>query len=82
MIFGMLLTGTNFDDEEKKVTGGRNGFGAKLTNIYSDIFTVECGDSKVKKRFKMVWENNMTKNSKADVKDYKGEDFVRISFKY
>jgi len=33
MIFGHLLTGSNFDDTEKKIVGGRNGFGAKLANI-------------------------------------------------
>lgn len=33
MIFGHLLTGSNFDDDEKKIVGGRNGYGAKLANI-------------------------------------------------
>lgn len=40
LVFGELLTGSNFNDEEKKTTGGRNGFGAKLTNIYSKEFIV------------------------------------------
>lgn len=44
LIFGELLTGSNFNDNEKKVTGGRNGFGAKLTNIYSKEFMVEAAD--------------------------------------
>ena len=35
LIFGHLLTGSNFNDNEKKVTGGRNGDGAKLANIFS-----------------------------------------------
>lgn len=35
MIFGQLLTSSNYNDTEKKVTGGRNGFGAKLANIFS-----------------------------------------------
>ena len=30
LIFGHLLTSSNYDDGEKKVTGGRNGYGAKL----------------------------------------------------
>lgn len=30
LIFGHLLTSSNYDDDEKKVTGGRNGFGAKV----------------------------------------------------
>ena len=38
LIFGHLLTGSNFDDDEKKTTGGRNGYGAKLANIFSSQF--------------------------------------------
>ena len=38
MIFGELLTGSNFNDDAKKVTGGRNGYGAKLANIFSVFF--------------------------------------------
>ena len=30
MIFGKLLTSTNYDDEEQRTTGGRNGYGAKF----------------------------------------------------
>ena len=41
-IFGHLLTSSNYDDNQKRVTGGRNGFGAKLANIYSTKFVVEC----------------------------------------
>ena len=44
LIFGHLLTGSNYDDTEKKVVGGRNGYGAKLTNIFSKKFTVEVAD--------------------------------------
>lgn len=62
MIFGHLLTGSNFNDDEKKVVGGRNGYGAKLANIYSTSFTVECNDHKHKKSFKMNWVKNMTPN--------------------
>jgi DNA topoisomerase-2 len=49
MIFGHLLTSSNYDDSIKKITGGRNGYGAKLTNAFSKRFTVETGDSKLKK---------------------------------
>ena len=46
LIFGNLLTSSNYDDEEKKTTGGRNGYGAKLANIFSTKFIVKCGDGK------------------------------------
>ena len=38
MIFGHLLSSSNYDDDEKKLTGGRNGYGAKLTNICAYSF--------------------------------------------
>lgn len=41
MIFGVLLTGSNYDDDEKRVVGGRNGYGAKLANVYSKKFKVD-----------------------------------------
>lgn len=39
LIFGNLLTSSNYDDDQKKMTGGRNGYGAKLANIYSTEFS-------------------------------------------
>lgn len=41
LIFGHLLTSSNFDDLESKITGGRNGYGAKLCNIFSKEFCIE-----------------------------------------
>ena len=41
LIFGHLLTSSNYNDQEKKVVGGRNGYGAKLCNIFSTEFIVE-----------------------------------------
>jgi len=41
-------------DEEEKVTGGRNGYGAKLCNIFSHRFTVETATKEYKKCLKQV----------------------------
>jgi DNA topoisomerase-2 len=35
LIFGHLLAGENFDDNIERTWGGKNGLGAKLTNIFS-----------------------------------------------
>lgn len=59
LIFGHLLTSSNYDDTKKKVTGGRNGYGAKLANVFSTMFVVETNDSDNQKRFRMEWRNNM-----------------------
>ena len=81
LIFGHLLTSSNYDDDEEKVTGGRNGYGAKLTNIYSKEFTVETGDSKRKKLFKQVFKNNMSEKSEPKITEFTGKsDYTKISF--
>ena len=61
LIFGHLLTSSNYNDDEQKVTGGRNGYGAKLCNIFSTKFTVETSSKEYKKAFKQSWANNMGK---------------------
>jgi DNA topoisomerase-2 len=80
LIFGHLLTGANFDDDEKKVVGGRNGYGAKLCNIFSTKFTIETSSKKDKKSFKQTWTNNMADAGEPVIKDAAKEDFTRITF--
>jgi DNA topoisomerase-2 len=80
LIFGHLLTSSNYNDNEKKITGGRNGFGAKLTNVFSKLFIVETADKKVKKKYKIEYSDNMTKHKEAEIEKYEGEDFTRVTF--
>ena len=80
LIFGHLLTSSNYNDNEKKITGGRNGFGAKLTNVFSKLFIVETSDKKVKKKFKIEYSDNMSKHKEAEIEKYEGEDFTRVTF--
>jgi DNA topoisomerase-2 len=81
LIFGHLLTSSNYDDDMNKVTGGRNGYGAKLANIFSKHFSVECLDSKRKRKFFMEWENNMTKRHEPVIKSTAVKnDFTQVSF--
>ncbi|XP_072747541.1 DNA topoisomerase 2 isoform X2 [Anoplolepis gracilipes] len=80
MIFGHLLTSSNYDDEEEKVTGGRNGYGAKLCNIFSHRFTVETATKEYRKCLKQTWGNNMGKASEPRIKEYHGEDFTKVTF--
>ncbi|XP_014222609.1 DNA topoisomerase 2 isoform X1 [Trichogramma pretiosum] len=80
MIFGHLLTSSNYDDAEEKVTGGRNGYGAKLCNIFSHRFTVETACKEYKKSFKQVWGDNMGKASDSKIKEFHGSDFTKVTF--
>ena len=70
---GHLLTSSNYDDTEKKVTGGRNGFGAKLTNIFSKKFIIEIVDSKKKKKYVQEFSNNMSKIESPKITTYDGD---------
>ncbi|KAL7628945.1 DNA topoisomerase 2 [Parahypoxylon ruwenzoriense] len=81
LVFGHLLAGSNFDDNEKKTVGGRNGYGAKLCNVFSTEFILECQDSKNGKRYRQTWTDNMGKMGKAKITSSKSSDFVRVTFK-
>lgn len=81
LIFGHLLTSSNYDDTQQKVTGGRNGYGAKLCNVFSTEFTLETQDSHQKKRYKQTWTDNMSKMGKSKITEAKGEDFTKVTFK-
>ncbi|ODN94177.1 DNA topoisomerase II [Cryptococcus wingfieldii CBS 7118] len=82
LIFGHLLAGSNFDDDQKKLTGGRNGYGAKLTNIYSHEFIVETADKSNSKKYKQIFTNNMgTKKPPKIAENKKDEEWTKITFK-
>lgn len=61
-IYGELLTGSNFDDDEDagpRFVGGRNGIGAKAANIFSKMFRVRIVDPASKQVFTQTWRDNM-----------------------
>lgn len=43
-----------------QTTGGRNGYGAKLANIFSTRFVIETCDGKRKRAYKQVFSDNMS----------------------
>ncbi|KAF9141358.1 DNA topoisomerase 2 [Mortierella sp. GBA39] len=82
LIFGHLLTSSNYDDSQKKVTGGRNGYGAKLCNIFSTEFIVETADKSNNLTYKQVFTKNMSVTGKPKIAQMKKkEEFTKISFK-
>jgi len=80
MIFGHLLTSGNYNKEEEKIVGGKNGYGAKLTNIFSHVFTVETRSSKHGLKYSQTWRNHMLTCEKASVKKDAAKGFVRITY--
>ena len=80
MIFGQLLTGSNYDDEEERIVAGRNGLGIKLCNIFSTTFTVEGIDPNEGKSFSQTWTNNMRDVADPVVKKKKGKGYTKVSW--
>ena len=84
LIFGHLLTGSNFDDSSGNLTGGRHGYGAKLTNIFSTKFQLETYDSQKGLLYSQQWENNMTKTQPPVIETRaagkKAGDYTLVTF--
>ena len=80
LIFGHLLTSGNYNKEEEKIVGGKNGYGAKLANIFSKKFVVETRDTKSGQKYSQTWTNHMSTCSKPSITKDKSKGFVRISF--
>ena len=78
LIFGNLLSSSNYDDSVKRTTGGLNGLGAKLTNIYSTEFIVETVCNK--KKYVQIFKNNMSEIEKPVITDTNEKDYTKICF--
>lgn len=78
MIFGELITSKNFDDNEERITGGKNGLGSKVSNIFSakfKIYLVNEGQS-----YEQTWYDNMERFDEPIIKKTKDKDGTLVEF--
>jgi len=81
LIFGHLLTSSNYDKTEEKIVGGKNGYGGKLCNILSKMFTVSIRHPASGKSYTQTWSDNMKKCEKASIKkSTNSKGLVEITF--
>ena len=79
LIFGHLLTSSNYNKNKSRITNGTNGLGIKLTNIYSTKFRIECSDGK--KIYKQIFSNSMQEKTKPTIQiSPNNEKYICISF--
>jgi len=78
LIFGHLLTSSNYNDDEQRVTGGRNGYGAKLANVFSTKFWIVISDGK--KTYRQMWHQNMSKCDPPILENTSDGVYVRVGF--
>ena len=80
LIFGELLTSTNYDQDMEKLWGGKNGYGSKLTNIFSKEFSIETVDHRRAKKYTQRWSDNMKKVDKPSIKASSKTPYTIIRF--
>jgi len=88
MIFGHLRTSTNYDKEEKRIVGGKNGFGFKLVLIWSTYGYIETVDHTRGLRYTQEFRSNLdvicppvvtkVKSAKPYTKVVFRPDYVRL----
>ena len=81
LLFGHLLTSSNYNDSVDRIVGGQNGIGAKACNIFSTKFTIETIDIDKKLSYYQEFSNNMTIISKPIIKKTTVKyPYTKISF--
>jgi DNA topoisomerase-2 len=80
IVFGVLMSSTNYNDAEDRRTSGRNGYGAKLTNIFSKWFLVETQDEKNGLLFSQKWSDNMSIVEVPSIVKKKGTGFTKVTW--
>ena len=81
LIFGHLRTSTNYDKSEKKIVGGKNGFGFKLVLIWSSWGKIETVDAKTGQKYVQEFKDNLNTIEKPTISKTKIKPYTSVSFK-
>ena len=81
LIFGHLRTSTNYDKTEKKIVGGKNGFGFKLVLIWSVEGSIETIDHVRGLKYKQEFNKNLDEICKPTITKCKSKPYTKITFK-
>ena len=81
LIFGHLRTSTNYDKTEKKIVGGKNGFGFKLVLIWSTYGYIETVDHIRGLKYSQEFKNNLDEIGKPTITKCKTKPYTKIVFK-
>ena len=80
MIFGHLRTSTNYKKDEKKIVGGKNGFGFKLVLIYAKWGTVETVDHRRKLKYSQRFSDNLSVIHSPKITKCSTKPYTRVSW--
>jgi len=81
LIFGHLRTSTNYKKDEKKIVGGKNGFGFKLVLIWSTWGKIETVDHNRGLKYVQEFKDNLDIIEKPTITKCKSKPYTKVSFK-
>ena len=81
MIFGHLRTSTNYDKDEKKIVGGKNGFGFKLVLMWSSGGSIETFDHNRKLKYTQEFGANLESIGEPKIVKGTGKPYTKVVFK-
>ena len=82
LIFGHLRTSTNYNKDEKKIVGGKNGFGFKLVLIWSTYGSIETVDHIRGLKYTQEFKDNLDVICSPKItKASKSKPYTKITFK-
>jgi DNA topoisomerase-2 len=80
MIFGHLRTSTNYNDDDIKTVGGRNGFGFKLVLIFSTYGKIETVDHVRGLKYTQEFRDNLSTICPPTIVKQKGKPYTKVTF--
>ena len=82
MVFGHLRTSTNYNKDEKKIVGGKNGFGFKLVLIWSTYGKIETVDHVRGLKYVQEFHQNLDRIDPPVITKVKSaKPYTRVMFK-
>ena len=82
MIFGHLRTSTNYNKDEKRTVGGKNGFGFKLVLIWSTFGSIETVDHTRGLKYTQEFKSNLDEICKPKItKCSSAKPYTKVVFK-
>jgi len=81
MIFGHLRTSTNYNKEEKRTVGGKNGFGFKLVLIWSTYGYIETVDHIRGLKYTQEFKENLDELCPPKITKCSGKPYTKVVFR-
>jgi DNA topoisomerase-2 len=80
MLFGHLLTSSNYNESERRTTGGKNGYGSKVVGVFSQYFIIETVDATRQLKYIQKFSENNKVIHPPKITKCLGKSYTKITF--